>query len=231
MKTYARFYRSVVAVSLALCAILTTVSVLLMPPFEGGYVQHLQAVADAGASATVSALAFTLSQLPFIIGLVGVAHLARRGAPVLAGLGGALAVLGGFGHAVYGGVSTVILVMAADPANYEAHAAVLAAGEGGVQVPFLLLGLAGTVLGTILIAVGLLRAKVGPAWLPWVLIGFVLVEFVGTNFSDWATVASGVLFLLGFLTLAAVVTRSDVREWSAAADEIPAPVGAAMVRP
>ena len=231
MRTYARFYRSVVAVSLALCALLTVVGVLLMPPFRGGYVEHLGAIADAGASATVSALTFTLSQLPLAIGLVGVAHLARRGAPVLAGLGGALAVLGAFGHAEYGGVSTTLLAMAEDPANYEGYAAVLTAGESGVQLPFLLMGVAGTALGVVLLAVGLLRAKVGPGWLPWVLIAFVLVEFVGSNVSDWATVASGALFLLGFVTLAAVVARSDAQEWGAAADELPAPARAAAVRP
>lgn len=107
-----------------------------------------------------------LAQLPFAVGLVGVAHLLRGRAPVLSVLGASLAVLGAFGHAVHGGVSLTMLAMAQDTANLPVHAEILAAGESGVALPFMAMGPLGTVLGIILLAVGLWRAHVGPRWVP-----------------------------------------------------------------
>lgn len=230
MRNTALVQRNTAAASLAICAVLTVVSVLLMPAFDGDFAERLQAIADGGTSSRVSAFLFTLAQLPFAVGLVGVAHLLRDRAPRLSVFGGALAVLGGFGHAVYGGVSVTMVDMAADPTNYDVHAAVLAQGEGGTMIPFMAMGLLGTVLGMILIAVALWRAQVGPRWVGPVLAGFVVVEFAGSGISEWAGYAAGILYLVGFVALAVTVARTSADAWAtpaalASSATVPAPVG------
>src|SRR5690606_24479259 len=153
------------------------------------------------ATATVSALSFTASQLFLAVGLAGVAHLLRSRVPVLATLGVVLAVLGAFGHAVYGGVNLVMLSMAgtaADPAALDSYAAVLAHGEQGIAIPFMAAGLLGTVLGFVLLGAALWRGGLGPRWVGPGMIAWVVVEFVGTGLSEWAGYASGVLYAVIF---------------------------------
>jgi hypothetical protein len=212
MRRTAVFHRNTAAAGLVLAALMTFVSVLLMPPFDGDHADWLGSIAASGSS-RLSALLFVAAQLPFAVGLVGVAHLLRDRAPVLSSLGATLAVLGGFGHAVYGGVSLLMTHMAEDPAGYDVHAAVLKDAEGSTMIPFMAAGLVGTVLGLILVAAGLWRAHVGPRWLPGALVAFVLVEFIGAGLSEWAGYASGVLFLVTFLVMAALVVRTPAGAW------------------
>jgi hypothetical protein len=218
MRNTAALTRATVAASLATCAVLTVVSVLLMPDFSGSEAQWLQAIAAAPTASTISAVLFVGSQLPFAVGLAGIAHLLRDRRPVLAAVGAALAVVGGFGHAAYGGVNLVMLQMAKDPTNAAAHADVLRGVGSGPAVPFMAAGLLGTVLGLLLLGIAVWRADVGPRWLGPVLILFVVVEFAGAGISVWAGYASAVLFGVGFLTLALVVARSATSVWTTAAE-------------
>jgi hypothetical protein len=218
MRNTAALTRGTVAASLATCAVLTVVAVLTMPDFSGSQTQWLKEIAAAPTASAVSAVLFVGSQLPFAVGLVGVAHLLRDRTPVLAALGAALAVLGGFGHAAYGGVNLVMLQMAKDPANATVHADVLNGVGSGPAVPFMAMGLLGTVIGLVLLGVAVWRAGVGPRWLGPVLVLFVVVEFAGAGLSVWAGYASALLFLVGFLTLALVVARSTTAVWTTAAE-------------
>ena len=213
----ARLIRATVSASLVVGAVLTVISVLLMPDFSGGHAERLQAIAAERGTATVSSLAFTFAQLFLAIGVVGLAHLARSRAPVLATLGGILVLLGAFGHAVYGGVRIVMLSMAADLSSLEAFAAVLQRGEKGAGLPFMLMGLLGTVLGLVLIGIALWRGRLGPRWLGPAIIGWVVLEFVGSGLSQWAGYASGLLYAVVFLTMATLTWRSSLSHWQSAA--------------
>jgi hypothetical protein len=206
----ALFRRNTTSICLALAAILSVLWVALQPPMDG---DPLVAISAAGASADISAFAFVVSQLPFIIAALGIAHLIRDRAPILSAIGGTLGVLGGFGHAVFGGVQLTQLAMAADSANHEVYAGLL---SGGLPLPLMIMmmcGTAGTVLGIVILGIGLLRAKVGPVWVPYALWGFVLVEFVGTNFTAWASLVSGLLYLASFCALAVTAWRSPILGW------------------
>ena len=108
------------------------------------------------------------------------------------------AVLGAFGHAV--------------------HADVLSGLDSGPAVPFMAMGVLGTVLGLVLLGIAVWRAGLGPRWLGPVLVVFVVVEFAGAGLSVWAGYASAVLFLVGFLTLAATVARSASAVWTTASE-------------
>lgn len=214
MRNTATYRRNAAVLCLVLAAVLMLVSVALAPSFEGDMAQRLQSIAEGGTASTVSALSFVLAQLPFAVGLVGVAHLLRDRTPVLANLGATLAVVGGFGHAVYGGVALMMLTMAADTPNHAVHADVLAANENGAALPVMAMGLLGTVLGIVLIAFGLWRAQVGPRWVPGVLGAFFLVEFAGAGVSEWASYAAALLYLIGFGALAVTLARTSPSVWA-----------------
>jgi len=212
-----RFRRTTAAASLVVTAVLSVVSVVLAPEFVDGGRQQLDAIDDAGTTAAVSLFAFVLAQLPFLGAVLGIAHLLRERTPVLSGLGAALGVIGAFGHAVYGGVQLVSLTMVAEGGDREAYGAVLEQFQSSPAMMFAAMGLIGTVLGVLLLAVGLWRAKIGPRWVPAALGAFLVVEFVGANITEWASVLSGAIYLAAFGALAVTVMNLSDHEWDAAA--------------
>lgn len=152
-------------------------------------------------------VAFTLAQLPFIAAVLGIGHLLRDRAPLVSNLGTTLAVIGAFGHSVYGGITMVQVTMAADEANRPVHAETLTQVESGPAVAFMAMGLLGTVLGILLLAIGLWRAHVAPRWAGPVLGAFLVIEFAGSAISDWASLVSVVLYVAAFTGLAVTIWR------------------------
>lgn len=209
----AKFRRTGVAICLVLAAALSVVWVALSPPMVESPIENLNAMTDAGARATISAFAFVVSQLAFILAALGIAHLIADRSPILAIIGGTIAVIGGFGHAVFGGAQLVQLAMAADEPNHAVYAGLLSGGLPWPLMVMMMAGTLGTVIGILLLGIGLLRAKAGPRWVPYTLWAFLLVEFVGTNFTEWATLVSGLLYLASFVALAVAVWRSPVALW------------------
>jgi hypothetical protein len=224
MTDTAKFRRGVAACGLITAALLTIPYILWSPEFPDGFAERLAAFDAAGASATLSAFAFVLAQLPFIAAVLGIGRLLRDRAPILAVAGPGLAVIGAFGHSVAGGVALVSLAMAPDVVHRSAHAAVLEAVESGPAVAFMAMGLLGTVLGLLLLASGLWRARARPRWAGPALGAFLVIEFVGTAVSDWAAPLAGALYVATLLVLAVTVSRSPVRLWRAESDDASAPL-------
>ena len=202
----ASFHRLTTAVCLALWAVLSVVFVLTAPPLDGSG----DATAAAAAPAIVSAYAFLGAQAAIVIGIIGVAHLLRDRTPVLAPIAAALTVLGAFGHAAYAGIALVLA-----GGDEGASTAVQAALQGPATA-LSMVSLVGAVLGVIILAIALFRAKLGAAWIGIVLIGWVVVEFFLSGIGLWATLASAALLLIGYGALAVVVFRSDLRDWMTA---------------
>jgi hypothetical protein len=69
-------------------------------------------------------------------------------------------------------------------------------------------GLLGTVIGLVLLATGLRRARACPAWIPASILGFVVLEFVASGFSSWASLAADTLFAAAPLGLTAAIIRT-----------------------
>lgn len=194
--------RVVAATSLVATAVLSAVAVLLEPEFPAEATDRLASMAEGGTSVAISAVAFTLSQLPFLVGVVLIALYSFAASPKLAVAGGILASLGGFGHAVFGGIALSQLAMADSPET-AAMGEVVEAIESGPAIPFMAMGLLGTVLGVLLLGVALFRSRLVPRWIPVALWGFLVVEFVGTSLSDWASPAAVALYLAACGGLAA----------------------------
>ncbi|WP_341358368.1 DUF4386 family protein [Georgenia sp. M64] len=194
------------ALALALAGVTTVVSILLMPDFSGTHADWLAEIAGDPGTAAVSAHLFAFSQLLVAVGVVGVAVQVFPRPPRLAFLAAALVVLQAFGHAAHAGFNAVILAMAAGAGDATTHVELLERTEAGL-LPYMALGLIGTVLGLILLGAALLRAGYGPRWLGVVLIAFVVVEFGLSGLSMWAGYLAGALFLVAFLAMAVLTVR------------------------
>lgn len=195
--------RRLFAACLVVAALGSVAWVTLQPAFPDGYDARLAAIDEAGAAGAASAFLFTTSQLPWLVAVIGIAWLAHRGSPRFAAVGGTLAVLGAFGHAVFGGAMLVGVLMARDVADRAVMADLFESMEStALLIPFMAAGLLGTVLGTLLLGVALWRSRVVARWVPLVLWAFLVVEFVGTNLSEYATYVSALCLLLAFGALA-----------------------------
>jgi hypothetical protein len=218
--------RLLVAVSLAATALLSMFSNVTAPDFSGGRDDLLASIADGGTLVTLSATAFVLAQLPFVVGMVGLARWLQPSR--LATVGGVLAVLGGFGHAVFGGVMLSQVVMAADEPNRAVYAGLLDDLEGApVLIPFMALGLLGTVLGILLLSIAWWRAHSEPRWVAPLLWAFLLVEFVGSNLSEWASYLSVLLYAVA---LGSIAVRLSGRPLPQPVSASPAPDHEAELR-
>lgn len=213
MKDTATFRRTVAALSLVAAVITSAAWTLTMPPFPEGYVERLAAIDAAGTSGVVSAVFFPISQLFMLGAVLGIAHLVRRGAPLLGNLGAALGVLGVLGHCVWGGVGLMMLRMAADEPNRAVHAALIEDLESTPFMLFAATGLVGTVLGFLLLSIGLFRSRAVARWIPVLMWAFLLVEFVGTALSDYATYVSSLALAIAFVAIARHVVQTPREDW------------------
>jgi hypothetical protein len=185
--------------SLIATPLLIAVSTVLQPDFGGSTTDRLAAVGSTPAA--ISAVAFVVGQLPLLVAIVAIGLLIARTAPRLSAWGTALGVLGCFAHAVWGGTSMVELVMAADESARSSYATLLDNVESSPVMVFAAVALLSTVLGFLLLSIGLFRSRTGPIWVGPVLWAFLLLEFVGSNFSDYAMYLSGLLFAVAFFSL------------------------------
>lgn len=217
--------RDLAALGLALAAGLSLAFGLPQPDMPADHAGRLSAVAEAGGPAVFSMYAFALLQLALLPALLGLAHLMRGRAPVLSLLTAVLGVLGVFGHTMHAGTTMVYLAMADDPGNRAVHATTWESVESSPAMFFSLVGLIGFALGTVLLAVGLRRGKVGPAWAPYTLVAFVLLEFLGGAISPWAMPLAGLLFSGTFLGLAVAVWRTSEQDWRSGVDAVPEGAG------
>ena len=226
MKNPATFRRTAAFLGLVGSAALMLASTALQPEFPSGFEERLAAIEEGGAGAATSAITFTLAQLFLIAGLLGIGHLLRSRTPLLSNLGTTLALVGAFGHSVYGGVSLVMLEMASDTANTEVHAGILESVESGPAVAFMAAGLIGTVVGLLLLSIGIWRAGLAPRWLAPALWVFLVVEFAGSALSEWSSLVSTLIYAAVMTTLGILVLRSDASTWElrqTPADVEPAP--------
>ncbi len=216
MKDTATFRRTAVGLSLFAAVITSAIWTLTMPEFPADQAERLAAIDEAGSSGTVSAVFFCVSQLFWLGAVLGIAHLIRRGSPALSSIGGAVAVVGTLAHAIFGGVNLITLGMAQDTANRDLYAELIEDFESSPMIGFAIAGLLGTVLGLLLLSVGLFRSRVVPRWIPVLLWAFLVVEFVGTGLSDYASYVSAIALAFAFGALARHVWQSPASEWAVA---------------
>lgn len=196
--------------ALVLGPVLAGVSVILQPDLTGSAADRLDAMRTGVAA--VSAVAFLLSQLPLLVAFLAIGRLLLPRAPRLSAWGTALAVLGCFGHTVFGGLSLGYLMMARDEAHRGVQAGLIDRIDGSPVMVFAALGLIGTVLGTLLLSIGLFRSSTGPVWVGPALWAFLVVEFVGSSISRYASYLSVLLLGAAFVAIAGLLREEPERD-------------------
>ncbi|HET6167633.1 MAG TPA: hypothetical protein VFE07_12465 [Marmoricola sp.] len=199
--------------ALVLGPILAGVSVILQPDLSGSTHDQLVAIGDSPRGA-VSAVAFLVSQLPMLIAVLAIGRLLLPRAPRLSAWGTALGVLGCFGHTVFGGISMVYVVMAHDPAHLDTYAHLMDRMNSSPVMLFSAAGLLGTVIGLLLLGIGLFRTRTGPVWVGPAIWAFLVVEFVGSSISSSASYVSVLLLAAAFFTLSTLVRDEDAAAFS-----------------
>jgi hypothetical protein len=177
----------------------------------------LAAIARSGTPGTISAYAFLVGQLPWVVGMLGLAHVLRQRFRVLSPMISTLALVGGFGHSVAGGFALVQLSMADDLSNASVHEAVIERLYSSAG-PIFAVTMLGVVLSQLLLGVAVIRGGLGPRWVGGALIVWLLVEFVGTGVSTTAAMISVPLMAVVFGLLAYRLAGTDIRLWMTAAE-------------
>jgi hypothetical protein len=202
--------RFAAVLSLLLAPVLALVFVVLSPPFPDDPAERLAGFAD-GPLPAVSAVAFLVMQLPMLVAFLAIGRLLLPGAPRLSAWGTALAVIGCFGHIVFGGLSMAYLVMAHDEANREVYAGLFADIESSPVMILAAAGLLGTVLGELLLSIGLFRTRTGPVWVGPAIWAFLVLEFFVSGLTPLASYLAVVLTGAAFWALALEIrSRSHV---------------------
>lgn len=183
--------RGVVAASIAIAPLLTLGGVL--------------APTD---NAVIGFQLFLFAQVLWAVGLVGLGHLASGRSPIIGTLGAVLALLGAFGHAITGGARMLASMLPDDTVDDA-----FAAAESASFVPFLALGLFGTVLAYVLLGVAIIRARIAPLWVPIALFVWVAAEFALSGLTAWSPYAAMTLGVVVFIALAVCVWRSPMAPW------------------
>jgi hypothetical protein len=169
----------------------------------------------------VLTLLFALAHLLFLPAVFGLVSLVRDRGVTLVHIGAMLAVIGLFGHTVFSGSQLVVVQMAEGAAD---QGQMIALYNRFLESPgfiiFALMGLAGFFLGFIILPIGLWRAGVVPGWMAALIILSLMLEFIATNFIDYASIVASVLFTLGFAVIGLnMLTMSD-EEWGRTNSEL-----------
>lgn len=210
----APFLRLTTAVCLVLYAVLGVVFVTTAPVADLTSASYLADIAAGGSAAVVSAYAFLGAQIALTVGLIGLASMLRGRTPRLAYLATAISIVGAFAHAAHAGLTLTVIGMASAPPEALTGATeALGVAQSGPVTGISLLGVLGLVLGTILLAVTIFRARLGVWWIGVALLLWVVAEFGLAGLGTWATLTSGGLLLAAFGGLAALVLRSDLDTW------------------
>lgn len=208
--------------SLVLGPVLAGVSVIFQPDLGGSPREQLAALGDSPLAA-LSAAAFLVSQLPIMVAVLAIGRLLLPRAPRLSAWGTALGVLGCFGHTVFGGTSLVYVAMAHDPAHRGVYADLMTTIQGSPVMLFSVIGLAGTVVGLLLLGIGLFRTRTGPVWVGPAIWAFLVVEFVGSSISGYASYVSVLLLAAAFFALAGELDRTTAPVFADAEPVAPVP--------
>jgi hypothetical protein len=173
------FRRTMVGLSLIAAPLLGLIGATLLPKYTDGMAGELAFIAAHPTRWLVGLYVNLLTMIPMIVSIFGLLHLLQRRAVVLGHLSGALLLVGSFFHGAILGYQFVEapLVVSGIP-----HNQLLAFSEQMYQhVAFtlLLMPFLAFHLGSLLMALALWQARIGPPWVSGCIVVGVAVEFFG----------------------------------------------------
>jgi hypothetical protein len=187
-----------IALSLIACPLFLLASALVSPAIKSDEGAQLTVVAQHPDRWYVSTILMLVGSILIVPALMGISALVAERSPRLAYVGGALAVLGAI--IAVGDVMSQLVTwqMVAKGADHAQMAALLKRSDDatGSAMVFNVGGL-GIVIGSLLLTIGMIRARVAPVWVAIGLTLAVIVNIAGYGAASNATVGLSWLVLLG----------------------------------
>jgi hypothetical protein len=202
-----------IALSMILVPIVFFASALVAPPFESDDGAQLSVIAQHPDRWYWFALLTLVGSMLIVPALIGIVSLLRERAPLAAYVGGTLAVLGALVSIGDSLEQLIIWQMGAGGADHAAMTALLARLDNatGLETIFNVGGLA-VVLGPVILAIGLIRARIVPWWSAVCLPIAMVVNIVGFGAQSRTILAVSCVILLGaFAPLAAALSGREER--------------------
>lgn len=210
-----RFRRMVAGVSLVLSPVFLLAAFVVVPTMASDTRAMLAAIAHHPTQWYLFGLFLLVSYVLLAPAVLGLMHLLRDRAAAWSGIGGSLALLGTISAVTDTRLVFVTWQMAAPEADRDQMVALLTRLEAsaGATLPFIL-GTLGLVIGTVLLAIGLYRARAVPTWVATALgAGIVanLAAFIAG--SRPGLVASSALLVLAYGCVGLVFLRQSDQDW------------------
>lgn len=206
------FSRTLAALGLSLGPFLFFVGTVIDPAWADDTGDYLQAIADAPGTYTAAGVLWTIGALLFIPGMLGVMKLMRGKGVTLGQVGAGLIATGlilfASAMAFYG-----VDVVLADFADREAAVQIADGFEDSAAVGtmYMISFLAGVVLGSVLLAIALLRRHIVPIWSPALLVASTVLGFVGET--QMLSAASLLLLVAGLFPLSQRIWHLSDEAW------------------
>jgi hypothetical protein len=179
-----------------------------------------------GGGIWVTGLIFMVSAILTVPAALGLAHLLRARGVVLGNLGAACLVAGAFGHMGY----AVWQLMIARVSGPGSSALVAYLDRTSALTPVLVPLMVLVDVGLVLLAAGLLRARVVPRWASWLVIAPIAADFA-VQFTSvtatWPVTAVWGVLTVSLGSIGIRVLAMTPADW-AAADLAPAPVAGSV---
>lgn len=210
-----RFRRVVAGVSLVLSPLFLLAAFVVVPTMASDTRAMLAAIAQHPTQWYLFGLFLLVSYVLLAPAVLGLMHLLRDRAAAWSGIGGSLAFLGTFAAVADTRLVFVHWQMAAPEADRGQMVALLTRLEAaaGATLPFIL-GTLGLVIGTVLLAIGLYRARAVPTWVAAALgAGIVanLAAFIAG--SRLGLIASSALLVLAYGSVGLLFLRQSDQDW------------------
>lgn len=172
-----RLRRRVIAISTAGSALALFASEALDPVGEGTPDNLLAAATTSQGAMVASALVLLLSSVLLVPAVVGIVHLVRHRGAATAHVGGALLVLGGFGHAMAATFYLIVSTMPGRGVDAGQVASLLERVDASPNLAVAFVFILSFALGLLLAFIGLRRARIVPTWVLGAIVAAFAIEF------------------------------------------------------
>jgi hypothetical protein len=196
--------RRATGLAMILAPIVWLASAIVAPPFESHGGAQLAVIARHPDRWYAFALLTLVGTMLFVPAVIGVMGMLRERAPLAAYVGGTLTMLGTLVAIADSTEQLVIWQMGAPQADHGQMTALMTRldNAAGLELIFTIGGLA-VLVGTVVLAIGLVRAQVARAWVAACLPIAMIVNIVGFGATSRSLVAAScVILLAAFLPLA-----------------------------
>lgn len=187
------------------------VTALLVPKFGDDLGEELEFVASSSTLWMVGTFGLLLANFLLIPAVLGILHLLRKRGAVLGHIGGGLALLGIYFHAVVLGFAHTEVPLAQSALTKEDKLELVNLMFAHDAFTMVLIPFIGFYIGMLLLAVALWRAKVAPIWVPASIIAGLLAPFAAPTAINNELMFLLLLVGLGWLGLK--VLRTEDAEW------------------